>query len=71
VPSSGPDGARLATRSAARLAAARRLPVIRNGFVSIGVNSYWEEAFVGVIIIIAVPVDQIRTRGVFRVTRAE
>ena len=47
------------------------IEVIRNGFVLIGANSYWEEVFVGVIIIIAVLVDQIRTRGVFRATRAE
>jgi ribose/xylose/arabinose/galactoside ABC-type transport system permease subunit len=39
--------------------------VIRNSFVLIGANSYWEEIFVGVIIIIAVLVDQLRTRRVF------
>jgi len=33
--------------------------------VLIGANSYWEEVFVGVIIIIAVLVDQLRTRRVF------
>jgi ribose transport system permease protein len=47
------------------------IEVIRNGFVLIGANSYWEEVFVGVIIIIAVLVDQIRTRGVFRAAAAE
>jgi ribose transport system permease protein len=41
------------------------IEVIRNGFVLIGANSYWEEVFVGVIIIIAVLVDQLRTRRVF------
>jgi ribose transport system permease protein len=40
------------------------IEVIRNGFVLIGANSYWEEVFVGVIIIIAVLVDQLRTRRV-------
>jgi ribose transport system permease protein len=38
------------------------IEVIRNGFVLIGANTYWEEVFVGVIIIIAVLVDQLRTR---------
>jgi ribose transport system permease protein len=33
--------------------------------VLIGANTYWEEVFVGVIIIIAVLVDQLRTRRVF------
>ena len=47
------------------------IEVIRNGFVLIGANSYWEEVFVGVIIIIAVLVDQLRTRRVFRVPPAE
>ena len=41
------------------------IEVIRNGFVLIGANTYWEEVFVGVIIIIAVLVDQLRTRRVF------
>jgi ribose transport system permease protein len=41
------------------------IEVIRNGFVLIGANAYWEEVFVGVIIIIAVLVDQLRTRRVF------
>jgi ribose transport system permease protein len=41
------------------------IEVIRNGFVLIGANTYWEEVFVGVIIIIAVLVDQLRTRHVF------
>ena len=41
------------------------IEVIRNGFVLIGANSYWEEVFVGVIIIIAVLLDQLRTRRVF------
>ncbi|HEX3419335.1 MAG TPA: ABC transporter permease [Stellaceae bacterium] len=40
------------------------IEVIRNGFVLIGANTYWEEVFVGVIIIIAVLVDQLRTRRV-------
>jgi ribose transport system permease protein len=39
------------------------IEVIRNGFVLIGANTYWEEVFVGVIII-AVLVDQLRTRRV-------
>jgi len=47
------------------------IEVIRNGFVLIGANSYWEEVFVGIIIIIAVLVDQLRTRRVFRVPPAE
>src|SRR6516162_10935049 len=47
------------------------IEVIRNGFVLIGANSYWEEVFVGVIIIIAVLVDQLRTRRVFRAPQAE
>src|SRR5215469_7655800 len=47
------------------------IEVIRNGFVLIGANSYWEEGFIGVIIIIAVLVDQLRTRRVFPATRAE
>jgi predicted ABC-type sugar transport system permease subunit len=33
--------------------------------VLIGANTYWEEVFVGVIIIIAMLVDQLRTRRVF------
>jgi ribose transport system permease protein len=41
------------------------IEVIRNGFVLIGANTYWEEVFVGVIIIIAVLIDQLRTRRVF------
>jgi ribose transport system permease protein len=41
------------------------IEVIRNGFVLIGANTYWEEIFVGVIIIIAVLIDQLRTRRVF------
>jgi ribose transport system permease protein len=41
------------------------IEVIRNGFVLIGANTYWEEVFVGVIIIIAVLVDQLRTRRMF------
>jgi ribose transport system permease protein len=41
------------------------IEVIRNGFVLIGANTYWEEVFVGVIIIIAVLVDQLRTRRAF------
>jgi ribose transport system permease protein len=41
------------------------IEVIRNGFVLIGANTYWEEVFVGVIIIIAVMIDQFRTRRVF------
>ena len=41
------------------------IEVIRNGFVLIGANTYWEEVFIGVIIIIAVLVDQLRTRRVF------
>jgi ribose transport system permease protein len=40
------------------------IEVIRNGFVLIGANTYWEEVFIGVIIIIAVLVDQLRTRRV-------
>jgi ribose transport system permease protein len=40
------------------------IEVIRNGFVLIGANTYWEEVFVGVIIIIAVLVDQLRTRRI-------
>ena len=47
------------------------IEVIRNGFVLIGANSYWEEVFVGIIIIIAVLVDQLRTRRVFRAPQAE
>ena len=41
------------------------IEVIRNGFVLIGANTYWEEVFVGIIIIIAVLVDQLRTRRIF------
>jgi len=41
------------------------IEVIRNGFVLIGANSYWEEVFVGVIIVLAVLVDQLRTRRLF------
>jgi ribose transport system permease protein len=40
------------------------IEVIRNGFVLIGANTYWEEVFIGVIIIIAVLVDQLRTRRI-------
>ena len=35
------------------------IEVIRNGFVLIGANAYWEEVFVGVIIVIAVLVGGI------------
>jgi ribose transport system permease protein len=41
------------------------IEVIRNSFVLIGANAYWEEIFVGVIIMIAVLVDQLRTRRIF------
>jgi ribose transport system permease protein len=41
------------------------IEVIRNGFVLIGANTYWEEVFVGVIIVLAVLVDQLRTRRLF------
>jgi ribose transport system permease protein len=41
------------------------IEVIRNGFVLIGANTYWEEVFIGVIIIIAVMIDQLRTRRAF------
>jgi ribose transport system permease protein len=36
--------------------------VIRNGLVLAQVNSYWQQALVGVIIILAVLVDRIRSR---------
>ena len=52
-------------RRFASLIGAALIEVIRNGFVLIGANTYWEEVFVGVIIIIAVLVDQLRTRRVF------
>jgi len=32
--------------------------------VLIGANTYWQEVFIGVIIIIAVLVDQLRTRRI-------
>jgi ribose transport system permease protein len=38
------------------------LEVIRNGLVLAQVNSYWQQALVGVIIILAVLVDRIRSR---------
>jgi ribose transport system permease protein len=38
------------------------IEVIRNGFVLIGVDTYWQDAFVGLIIILAVIIDQLRTR---------
>jgi ribose transport system permease protein len=38
------------------------LEVIRNGLVLAGVNSYWQQTFVGLIIILAVLVDRFRTR---------
>jgi ribose transport system permease protein len=38
------------------------IEVVRNGFVLIGANAYWEQVFVGLIIIAAVLVDQLRTR---------
>jgi ribose transport system permease protein len=38
------------------------IEVVRNGFVLIGANAYWEQVFVGLIIIAAVLVDQVRTR---------
>jgi ribose transport system permease protein len=38
------------------------LEVIRNGLVLAQVNSYWQQALVGVIIIVAVLVDRIRSR---------
>lgn len=41
------------------------IEVIRNGFVLIGANAYWEEVFVGVVIVLAVLVDQLRTRRLF------
>jgi ribose transport system permease protein len=41
------------------------IEVIRNGFVLIGANTYWEEVFVGVVIVFAVLVDQLRTRRLF------
>jgi ribose transport system permease protein len=40
------------------------IEVIRNGFVLIGANTYWEEVFVGVVIVLAVLVDQLRTRRI-------
>jgi ribose transport system permease protein len=36
--------------------------VIRNGLVLAQVNAYWQQALVGVIIILAVLVDRIRSR---------
>jgi ribose transport system permease protein len=41
------------------------IEVIRNGFVLIGANTYWEEVFVGVVIVLAVLVDQLRSRRLF------
>src|SRR5207237_6602488 len=38
------------------------LEVIRNGLVLAQVNSYWQQTLVGVIIILAVLVDRIRSR---------
>ncbi len=51
--------------AAGAILGAALIEVIRNGFVLIGANAYWEEVFVGVIIIIAVLVDQLRTRRIF------
>ena len=58
-------GANLAGGAAGAVIGAALIEVIRNGFVLIGANTYWEEVFVGVIIIVAVLVDQLRTRRVF------
>ena len=52
-------------RAAGAVIGAALIEVIRNGFVLIGANTYWEEVFIGVIIIIAVLVDQLRTRRAF------
>ena len=38
------------------------IEVIRNGLVLAQVNSYWQQTLVGVIIILAVLVDRIRSR---------
>ena len=38
------------------------IEVIRNGLALFGADTYWEQAFVGTIIILAVLVDKIRTR---------
>ena len=38
------------------------IEVIRNGLALFGADTYWEQAFVGSIIILAVLVDKIRTR---------
>jgi ribose transport system permease protein len=38
------------------------LEVIRNGLVLAQVSSYWQQTLVGVIIILAVLVDRIRSR---------
>jgi ribose transport system permease protein len=40
------------------------IETIRNGLVLAGVNTYWQDTFVGVIIIAAVLVDRIRARRV-------
>lgn len=38
--------------------------VLRNGFILLGLQPYWQEVAVGAVLIIAVYVDQIRRRGV-------
>ncbi len=38
------------------------IEVIRNGLALFGADTYWEQVFVGTIIILAVLVDRIRTR---------
>ncbi len=38
------------------------IETIRNGLVLAGVNTYWQDTFVGVIIVAAVLVDRVRTR---------
>jgi ribose transport system permease protein len=36
--------------------------VINNGIVLLGINSFWQEAATGILLIIAVGIDQLRLR---------
>jgi len=37
--------------------------VLQNGFIIVGVNPYWQLIAVGVVLVIAVALDQMRRRG--------
>ena len=58
----GVDGIAISVADADSVIGAALIEVIRNGLALFGADTYWEQVFVGTIIILAVLVDRIRTR---------